>query len=37
MRFADTDILLYSISMVPDGQDYGGVRVVNPFRQVPAT
>ncbi len=36
MRFLDTNILLYAISKVYSedlsaGQDYGGVRVVNPF------
>jgi predicted nucleic acid-binding protein len=35
--FVDTNIMLYAIDLDPgedssDGQDYGGVRVVNPFR-----
>jgi len=39
VRFSDTSVLLYAISHDPvlsedlgDGQDYAGIRVINPFR-----
>jgi hypothetical protein len=38
--FLDTNILLYAVSTNPaetmnNGQDYGGVRVLNPFLPTP--
>ena len=35
--FVDTNVLLYTIEDLNKGQDYDGVRVVNPFPKTVAT